>query len=124
MRKYESPARNLDATESAFKTGRLRTQIGSLLAKSVRVFSIALGVYAPIGMLFAIMMFYAAMAGVRLAEDEFVERRRIYGAIAIGLVISGIVAVYGAYQLWNLASSLARSNRRRARELRERQVRS
>ena len=75
-------------------------------------------------MLFAIMMFYAAMAGVRLAEDEFVERRRIYGAIAIGLVISGIVAVYGAYQLWNLASSLARSNRRRARELRERQVRS
>jgi len=97
---------------------------GSLLAKSVRAFSIALGVYVPLGMLFGIMVLYAGMAGVELGEDEFLERRRIFGAVAIGLVISGIVAGFGAWRLWSLASNIARSNRRRARELSERQARS
>ena len=117
MRPYESPERKLGTTVAGDQRGRMRKYFDSLVAKSLRVVSIVLGVYAPLALLFGVAVLFAGMSALGLEEDEFISRRRTFGAVAAGLVVSGVVAAYGAYRVWNLASSIRRRNWRRAKGL-------
>ncbi|MBT3996266.1 MAG: hypothetical protein HOF01_10760 [Chloroflexi bacterium] len=117
MHKYESPVRESTAAEGVDKRDASRRLFDSSLAKLVRVISILLGVYAPIGILLGVLILFAANMTGEPDEDDARSAQRRLGLVAFGVGVSGIASGYVSYRTWRTASNIRRSNRRRAKGL-------
>ena len=119
MQKYESPVRKSETTNSGdLRTGSRRV-FDSLFARFLRLGSVSLGIYAVVGILFGILMIFVPISANDVDEDEFRSRRQQLGLATFALIGSGLAAGYGSYRMWNTASNVRRSNRRRAKGLTE-----
>ena len=117
MHKYESPIRKSTAAEGVDQRDASRRLFDSSLAKLVRVISVVLGVYAPIGILLCVLILFAANMTGEPDEDEARSAQRQLGLIAFGVGVSGIASGYVSYRTWGAASNVRRNNRRRAKGL-------
>ena len=117
MNKYESPIRKSTVSEGVDQRDASRRLFDSSLAKLVRVISILLGVYAPIGILLGVLILFAANVTGEPDADDARSSRRQLGLIAFGVGVSGIASGYVSYRTWSAASNIRRNNRRRAKGL-------
>ncbi|NQW21600.1 MAG: hypothetical protein HQ477_12915 [Chloroflexi bacterium] len=117
MHKYRSPIPDKAGSDTGDQRKVSRRLFDSLRAKFVRVLSIVLGVYAPLGILFGVLVMFMPLTGANIDEDEFKDRRMQFGLTAIGIVASGIASGYVSYRSWEMAANVRRNNRCRAKGL-------
>ena len=114
MHKYQAPVQGSEKALEGDQRSPSRRLFDSIFAKFLRVFSVLLGVYAPIGMLFGVMLIMAPIGRNSIDEAEFETVRRVFGFAALGVIASGFIAAYGSYRVWFIAANVRRNIRRRA----------
>lgn len=117
MHKYKSPAQASAATTTGDQRGSFRRLFDSTFARSLRVISILLGVYAPVAILLGVLLLFGGIDATNQDEDEARSARRTIALIAGGIGVSGVAAGYMSYRTWGMTDRVRRSNRRRAKGL-------
>lgn len=117
MHKYKAPVQTVSGNSQSDQRSPSRRTFDSVYAKVLRVLSVVFAVYAPIAMLFGVVLIMAPIDLGVADEAEFISRRREYGTAAIIVVISGFLAAFGSYRLWIYASRVRRRNLRRSKGL-------